>query len=1169
MCGKKKALRGIGLLVASLAAALLTQAVPVQAATGINKQLTFQGKVVNSSGVNLADGTYDMEFKIYQDGNSSGTGSTLMWTEDYLVSGSTGMPSTGGIVVSSGTFNVNLGSICALGGGTCGAKTNTGVDFNQDTLWLSFQVGNTSSCTVTSSTTSFHTACGGDGEMTPFIRLTAVPQAFNSDKVGGLTASQLVQLSPGSPQSGNISLTTGNSVTAGTVNANTLDAASSGALTVGSSNATSISLAKNTTLSSGLTMTLQGNNALTLGSTTNAGGILFQDGTSNNRTVTLTTPGLTNSYSVTWAATGASGTQCLQSTSGSTTTVTLLQWGTCGGGMTLAAVDSAGSANANGATITGSVLNLNSADATHPGVINATTQTFGGNKTFNGTLTVANTALIQTPTNSATAFQVQDTNSKSVATVDTSNGKLILGDQSASGVTGKLQFNTANNSNSVSIQAGATAASGYTLTLPTALPGSTQCLQSSSSGTLSFTTCATNLQTAYNTSTDPEITLGSASTAGLSLRDNATPISGNLFEVQNNGGTKSFFSVSATGLLAQNASANAMQFLNTGGLNGAPELKVFGSGGSNYATISYNDSTSSAIFGASSGTTQIGTGTGSGGDINLLLSNEPDKLVATKNGTLTATYTSSNFAFIRNVTAGSFAAQGNVVKIEDTSSVGSGSLSPNLLYINQNSATATGNLILAQTGGNTTKFQVDTTGTVTIASGQSYTGLGALTLQSASASALNVTSGTTGVLTLDSGTTGAVNIGTGSNAKTITVGNTTGATGLTLQAGSGNITVGAASITGTGALAIDSASGTALNVGTGANAHNVTIGNTTGASATTIQGGSGDIIINTSAGNNVVIGSATTDTNMVLLQPDSYSTYDDSGVSCTTTNNQGAFYYNTASGSLRTCRSSGWEDVVTTAALGLQLFGVVPDSGSNPGDLAGIVSGGGPCQVSWTAVNSVSVNSCVAYSGGRKVIVQSTSFSSLTGTVGQFRHICLNGTDNQPALSAAGTETANLPTWSVTAPVLCLADIKFGGTNTMASGGLYDLRTYTTTNKTFTTVNAAVPYGTMIIGTGTAGQHAQSSATLGLPAGVVVASSGVAQTAAINVIYAYSGPTSVKATAGSLNAKVQTTTTAGYAITGTSTTLGQVAGFSQNAWSNTCTSAANCQSSLFFLFSPR
>jgi len=62
-----------------------------------------------------------------------------------------------------------------------------------------------------------------------------------------------------------------------------------------------------------------------------------------------------------------------------------------------------------------------------------------------------------------------------------------------------------------------------------------------------------------------------------------------------------------------------------------------------------------------------------------------------------------------------------------------------------------------------------------------------LTLSSAAASALNVTSGTTGVLTLDSGTTGAVNLGTGASEKTITVGNTTGATTLNLLAGAGGI----------------------------------------------------------------------------------------------------------------------------------------------------------------------------------------------------------------------------------------------------------------------------------------------------------------------------------------------------------------------------------------------
>src|ERR1700753_3224941 len=64
-----------------------------EAASGINSQLSFEGKIVKSDGTNITNGTYNMEFKVYQDGNSSGTGSTLRWTEDYLVSGSTGMPS--------------------------------------------------------------------------------------------------------------------------------------------------------------------------------------------------------------------------------------------------------------------------------------------------------------------------------------------------------------------------------------------------------------------------------------------------------------------------------------------------------------------------------------------------------------------------------------------------------------------------------------------------------------------------------------------------------------------------------------------------------------------------------------------------------------------------------------------------------------------------------------------------------------------------------------------------------------------------------------------------------------------------------------------------------------------------------------------------------------------
>ncbi len=75
-----------------------------------------------------------------------------------------------------------------------------------------------------------------------------------------------------------------------------------------------------------------------------------------------------------------------------------------------------------------------------------------------------------------------------------------------------------------------------------------------------------------------------------------------------------------------------------------------------------------------------------------------------------------------------------------------------------------------------------------------------LSLSSAAASALAITSGTTGTLTLDSGSTGAINLGTGSDSKTITVGNTTGTTALSLNGGSGGITL----TTGTGLTTVNS-----------------------------------------------------------------------------------------------------------------------------------------------------------------------------------------------------------------------------------------------------------------------------------------------------------------------------------------------------------------------------
>ncbi len=103
------------------------------------------------------------------------------------------------------------------------------------------------------------------------------------------------------------------------------------------------------------------------------------------------------------------------------------------------------------------------------------------------------------------------------------------------------------------------------------------------------------------------------------------------------------------------------------------------------------------------------------------------------------------------------------------------------------------------------------------AAGATITGGGALSIQSGSATAL----------LLDSGTTGAINIGTTSTAKIITIGNTTGTTSLVLNAGTGNIDVGT------------SASARSINIGTGAATQTIVIGSTSTASGLAFNSGTG------------------------------------------------------------------------------------------------------------------------------------------------------------------------------------------------------------------------------------------------------------------------------------------------------------------------------------------
>ncbi len=154
-----------------------------QAVAGINQQINFQGRLQNTSGGIVADGNYNIQFKIYQNGDgqsvNNSTGSpagSLLWTETYLNN------SSQGVRVVNGFMSVQLGSVNPFG---------SSVDWNQDTLWLSMNIGNTNaSCTP-------FTSCGADGEMIPMKRLSATPYALNSRMFNGLQSSQFVQLAQG------------------------------------------------------------------------------------------------------------------------------------------------------------------------------------------------------------------------------------------------------------------------------------------------------------------------------------------------------------------------------------------------------------------------------------------------------------------------------------------------------------------------------------------------------------------------------------------------------------------------------------------------------------------------------------------------------------------------------------------------------------------------------------------------------------------------------------------------------------------------------------------------------------------------------------------------------------------------------------------------------------
>ncbi|MBP9728095.1 MAG: hypothetical protein KBD27_01825 [Candidatus Moranbacteria bacterium] len=122
------------------------------AATGINEQISFQGKVVNADGTNVTNGSFNFLFCLYTTASpatpcTAGADNDAVWRESKS------------LTVTDGIFQSNLGDTTTLPGS---------VDFNTDNIYLGINFNS-------------------DGEMSPLVRFTAAPYALNAAKVGGLT----------------------------------------------------------------------------------------------------------------------------------------------------------------------------------------------------------------------------------------------------------------------------------------------------------------------------------------------------------------------------------------------------------------------------------------------------------------------------------------------------------------------------------------------------------------------------------------------------------------------------------------------------------------------------------------------------------------------------------------------------------------------------------------------------------------------------------------------------------------------------------------------------------------------------------------------------------------------------------------------------------------------
>lgn len=247
----------------------------VASAVSGTQTINFQGRLQTAAGAVVADGRYNMQFKLYQGGSGAAAGNpdgTLKWSETYVNNNA-----STGIDVRNGYFSVSLGSATPFG---------NSVDWNAGDLWLSMNVaGSDNACT------SFGSGpCPGDGEMLPMKQITAAPFAMNAGALGGKSAGSFVQLGQGvqTDSTNNTSIALNKT---GTGNLLNLQANGSDAITINQAGSIALGATTNQSITvadaasgSGKSLTLAAGGAAA-GSGLSGGDLLLQGGTGDGTAV--------------------------------------------------------------------------------------------------------------------------------------------------------------------------------------------------------------------------------------------------------------------------------------------------------------------------------------------------------------------------------------------------------------------------------------------------------------------------------------------------------------------------------------------------------------------------------------------------------------------------------------------------------------------------------------------------------------------------------------------------------------------------------------------------------------------------------------------------------------------------------------------------------------------